>query len=62
MSEDVGSLPLSCPFCNSVALSRAGGHMTCIRCGAEGPDADEPTDEAAIAAWNRRDGQHDRLP
>lgn len=45
-----------CPFCNGVCIARAGHHMTCVRCGAEGPDADNATDEEAIAQWNRREG------
>ena len=43
-----------CPFCGSVVLSREGFHMTCIRCGADGPDGDWADDAAAVAAWNRR--------
>lgn len=45
---------LSCPFCSSIVLLRCGFHVTCMRCGAEGPDGDENTDVSAIVAWNRR--------
>ncbi len=45
---------LPCPFCGSHVIAREGYHMTCLTCGAEGTDADEATDNAAAAAWNRR--------
>jgi hypothetical protein len=46
--------PSPCPFCGGVVLAREGFHMTCIRCGADGPDGDWADEVAASAAWNRR--------
>ena len=43
-----------CPFCGSVVLAQEGFHLTCMRCGAAGPDADSLAAEAVIEAWNRR--------
>lgn len=43
-----------CPFCGSVVLAQEGFHLTCLRCGADGPDADSLAVEAVVAAWNRR--------
>ena len=45
---------LPCPSCGSHAIAREGYHTTCLSRGAEGTDADEATDNAAAAAWNRR--------
>lgn len=43
-----------CPFCGSFVLAQEGYHLTCMRCGAAGPDADSLAVEAVIEAWNRR--------
>lgn len=43
-----------CPFCGSILLAQEGFHLTCLRCGAAGPDADSLAVDAVVAAWNRR--------
>lgn len=52
---------MPCPWCGSIVLARENAHMFCVRCGADGPDADEVSDEAARAAWNRRPAPADHL-
>jgi hypothetical protein len=52
MSEK--TMPLPCPFCGGAALTRIGFHLSCVRCGTEGPDADDASEEAIEARWNRR--------
>ena len=56
-----------CPFCKGdpkLVVEKSGGitsHVECMTCGAEGPwfwmDNEELSIQAAIVAWDRRDGE-----
>jgi len=59
MTTTTTEAPDPCPFCGSIVLARSVYCMTCIQCGAAGPDGDHATDEAAIAAWNSRSHPQD---
>jgi hypothetical protein len=43
-----------CPFCGGINICTEGYHLFCFSCGADGPDADDDSDEARLAAWNQR--------
>lgn len=51
-----------CPFCNGVCIAHERFHMTCVRCGADGPDADTDDLTSATSEWNRRDGERRTAP
>lgn len=46
--------PKPCPFCGSEALTQEGFHLTCLNCGACGPDADDDDGSSVVSAWDRR--------
>jgi|GEM_PF-1538368 len=44
-----------CPFCGSRSIFYDRWYaMHCYSCGAQGPDADDQSNEAAAEQWNRR--------
>jgi Lar family restriction alleviation protein len=44
-----------CPFCGSRSIFYDRWYaMHCYSCGAQGPDADDISNEDAAAQWNRR--------
>lgn len=62
MMNIFGGYPDRCPFCNSENVALYCGpepHVTCMKCGADGPPADRDIYEqaaqyTAILKWNER--------